>query len=135
MTLDDFKPDRELRDALRRFDRAPPRSAPELTALTQRVVANAAPILAQRGGRVSWWEYPAAWARTLIPLGLSTAVLAAAGILWATFVRQPAASQPVAASPAARRAETETMESQRLLYMLVAPVEQHVVPPANGGQR
>jgi hypothetical protein len=141
MTLDDLTPDRELTDALRQFDHTAAPTPAELHALAHKIVSRARPLLQQRRagtlaralGRtaaqaLAWWEYPAAWARTLIPLGVTTALMAVACILWASLARLPVAPPGVATSVPMRGVEAENMVSQRVLYSLVAPLEQQVVP-------
>ncbi len=89
---DELPPEREVTDALRLLDRTPPPSPSDVRRLVQRVVANAGPLLDQRrGGGVEWWEYPAAWARTLIPLGIAAALAAASFMLWASGAHLPVA--------------------------------------------
>lgn len=136
MTFEDLTPDHEVTDALRRFDHAPAPSASQLRGLARRIVSSAAPLLEpRRANTVAWWDYPAVWARTLIPLGVTTALMAVACILWAALAQLPVAPQRVADAVPMRGVETENMVSQRVLFSLVAPLEQHVVPDAPRGAR
>jgi len=91
MTRHDLNRDRELSQALRRLDPAQPTRA-EMSALARRIVARATPLLDSRRRATAWWEYAAAWAHTLIPLGVATAVVAAACISWIST--EPAAQPP-----------------------------------------
>jgi hypothetical protein len=86
MTRHDLNRDRELSQALRRLDPAQPTRA-EISALARRIVARATPLLDSRRRATVWWEYAAAWAHTLIPLGVATAVVAAACISWISTER------------------------------------------------
>ncbi|HYV96724.1 MAG TPA: hypothetical protein VE967_04625 [Gemmatimonadaceae bacterium] len=117
MTHDDRSKDSRVADALRQLDRSRSVSASDLDALTNRIVHEASGLLAQRRAPdPAWWEYPAAWARTLIPLGALTAIIAAA-ILVRTI-----------AAPPALATNSERAMSDRLLLSLVTPVEDHVSP-------
>lgn len=84
MRHNDSNPDRELARALRRLD--PPAPSPEqLSALAIRIISRAAPLLdARRRGASAWWEYAAAWAGTVLPLGAAAAFIAAACLVWAS---------------------------------------------------
>ena len=58
--------------------------------LAQRIVGLATPLLdARRRGASSWWEYPAAWAGTLLPLGVAAAFVASVCLAWSSTVRAP----------------------------------------------
>jgi hypothetical protein len=122
MKSDDSLRDPALTDALRQFDRAPNPSVAELRPLVRRIVSHAQPLMpGATAAPQSWWEFPASWARTLIPIGIATAAVGI-GILWTTRIIAPA---PL---PGGVLAETNEMSSQQMLYSLVAPVEQQVVP-------
>src|SRR5689334_20500120 len=84
MRRKDSLPDRELASALRRLD--PPAPTPvQMSALARRIMTRAAPLLdARRRAASSWWEYAAAWAGTLLPLGAAAAFVAAACLAWTT---------------------------------------------------
>ena len=129
MRMDELPPEREVTDALRLLDRSSTPSPSDVRRLVRRVVANAGPLLDQRrGGGVQWCEYPAAWARTLIPLGIAAALAAASFILWARGAHLPISETAVASARYARSAETADMAPQQMLDALVAPVEQGVLP-------
>ena len=74
MRRNDWIRDRELARALRRLD--PPTPTPaQLASLARRIVARATPLLdPRRRAASSWWEYAAAWAGTLLPLGVAAAL-------------------------------------------------------------
>src|SRR5689334_25096489 len=86
----DSHPDRELARALRRLD--PPAATPtQMAALARRIMTRAAPMLeARRRGAARWWEYAAAWAGTLLPLGVAAAFVATVCLAWSTSMRAPA---------------------------------------------
>ena len=82
MRRNDLFSDRELARALRRLDPPSPTSA-QMAALARRIVERATPMLnARRRGHSSWWEYAAAWAGTLIPLGAAAALVASVSLMW-----------------------------------------------------
>ena len=91
MRPNDSRPDRELARALRRLDPPSPTSA-QMAALARRIVTRAAPLLdARRRAALSWWEYAAAWAGTLLPLGVAAAFVATVCLAWSSSVRAPRA--------------------------------------------
>jgi hypothetical protein len=122
MRRDDLRPDAELRAMLRRFD-SPDRVSPDQRAsLQRRIAADAEPLLAaRRPGPPAWWEFTAGWARTLIPLGVATAVVAAGLMLWAAHgpAHQPLVR--VASEDSLVSAVPRDRTSQRLLDVLVSP--------------
>ena len=124
MKNEDVPRDQRVVDALKQFDHTPSHTPAELAVLSRRIVARASALLDDRRVRAKWWEYPAGWARTLIPLGVTTGLLAAGFLLWAHVARLPVSVRLDA--PAGR--ETEAMTSQRLLYSLVGPIELDVAP-------
>lgn len=89
MKRNDLFSDRELGRALRRLDPPAPTSA-QMAELARRIVQRAAPMLdARRRGKLSWWEYAAAWAGTLLPLGAAAALVASVSLLWTSATRSP----------------------------------------------
>ena len=134
MKHDDLAPDPELARALHRFDSVPEHSLADLHTLTRDIVAGAAPILDARGHRTTpWWEYAAAWSRTLIPIGVTTALVAAGFIIWAT--RTSAAAAERANEIARANTGTDAFASQALINTLVAPVELDIVPVSASARR
>lgn len=86
----DSRPDRELARALRRLDPPAPTTA-QMTSLAQRIVKRATPLLdARRRAASSWWEYPAAWAGTLLPIGVAAALVATVCLARNSASRVPA---------------------------------------------
>lgn len=121
MKHNESKPDRELARALRRLDPPAPTSA-QMSALARRIVTRAVPLLdARRRGASTWWEYAAAWAGTLLPLGAAAAFIAAACLVWTSAATRPA--RPHAIERAALlRVVTDRAASPELLdYVLDAP--------------
>jgi len=132
MKHDEVPQDQRVVDALRQFDHAPSLTPAELSALSRRIVSRAGALLDDRRTRAQWWEYPAGWARTLIPLGVTAGLLAAGFLLWARVAQLPVSSrQPEIENVR----ETEALTSQRLLYSLVAPIEQDVTPVTGKARR
>lgn len=127
MRPNDSNPDRELARALRRLD--PPAPTPaQMSALARRIMSRAVPLLdARRRGAATWWEYAAAWAGTLLPLGVAAAFVAAACLVW-TSTDRPA--RPHAIERAALlRVVTHPAASPELVdFVLDAPVAERSIP-------
>src|SRR5256885_8454086 len=86
----DLFTDRELGRALRRLDPPAPTSA-QMASLARRIMTHANPLLdARRRGAASWWEYAAAWAGTLLPLGVAAAFVASVCLAWSSAASTPA---------------------------------------------
>ncbi|HEX8724775.1 MAG TPA: hypothetical protein VF737_05230 [Gemmatimonadaceae bacterium] len=122
MKHDDLRPDPELRDLLRRFDSSGAATDAARQALARRIVAEGAPLLAaRRGAPAAWWELTATWARTLIPIGVATALAAAAVIVWTS--RQPRRALPsaVATQDSLVGAVPRDPTSRHLIDLLVTP--------------
>ena len=84
------RPDRELAKALRRLDPPAPTTT-QMAALAQRIVRGATPLLdARRRGASAWWEYAAAWAGTLLPIGVAAAFVATVCLAWSSVSHAPA---------------------------------------------
>lgn len=111
--------DGELADALRQLD-APAATQAELAGLARRIARKAEPLLHARRESSSWWEYMAAWAGTLLPLGVATAVAAVAGIMWSSADRIPEPSPPSEPS-ALILAVTGRDQSRELLESILRP--------------
>lgn len=135
MRPNDSLSDRELCRALRRLD--PPAPTPaQMTALARRIITRATPLLdARRRGSARWWEYAAAWAGTLLPLGAAAAFVASACLAWSSIN----AAAPRAHAPertALLRVVTSRARSRDLVdFVLDAPVSEHHRPLATEGSR
>jgi len=88
--------DRAIADALRSAAGEPYRGS--LDELASRIDAAAVPIFAARrfaGQRaVVWWDFAAEWARPLVPIGVTLAVVSVA-VLWLMRPVAPVAAQSV----------------------------------------
>lgn len=113
--------DRELGRALRRLDPPAPTSA-QMAELARRIVHRATPMLdARRRGRLTWWEYAAAWAGTLLPLGAAAALVASVTLLWTSATRSPVRAH-ASERTALLRVVTNQAQSRDLVdYLLDAP--------------
>ncbi|HKW10492.1 MAG TPA: hypothetical protein VJO33_08935 [Gemmatimonadaceae bacterium] len=123
MRHNDIGSDRELARELRRLDPPPP-TAGQMAALARRIVSRATPLLdARRRGAASWWEYAAAWAGTLLPLGVAAAFVATVCLAWSS------ARAPLRAHANERtallRVVTNRAESRELVdFVLDAPASE-----------
>lgn len=121
MRPNDSNPDRELARALRRLDPPAPTSA-QMSALARRILTRAAPILdARRRGASTWWEYAAAWAGTVLPLGAAAAFIAAACLVWASASTRPARPHAVERAALLRVVTNRAASPELLDYVLEAP--------------
>jgi hypothetical protein len=121
MRPNDSNPDRELARALRRLDPPAPTTA-QMSALARRIITRAGPLLdARRRGTATWWEYAAAWAGTLLPLGAAAAFIAGACLVWSSGAAR--ATRPHAIERAALLCVvTHRASSPELIdYVLDAP--------------
>ena len=125
MRRNDWIRDRELARALRRLD--PPTPTPaQLASLARRIVARATPLLdPRRRAASSWWEYAAAWAGTLLPLGVAAAFVASVCLAWSSTARP--LTRPHANERAALlRALTNNAPSRELIdFALDARAAEH----------
>jgi hypothetical protein len=99
-------------------------------------MTRAVPLLeARRRGGATWWEYAAAWAGTLLPLGAAAAFAAAACLAWSMTMRAPV--RPHAAERTALlRVVTNRAESGDLLdIVLDARSAEHADFGSPGGRR
>ena len=125
MRRNDWIRDRELARALRRLD--PPAPTPgQLASLARRIVARATPLLdPRRRAASSWWEYAAAWAGTLLPLGVAAAFVASVCLAWSSTAR-PLARPHANERAALLRALTNNAPSRELIdFALDARAAEH----------
>src|SRR5436305_12902026 len=93
MRRNDLHSDRELARELRRLD-APAPSSAQMSALARRIMIRANPMLeARRRGAARWWEYAAAWAGTLLPLGAAATLVAGVSLALSAATNAPARPQ------------------------------------------
>ena len=135
MRRNDLFSDRELSRALRRLDPPAPTSA-QMAALARRIVQRATPMLdARRRGMVRWWEYAAAWAGTLLPLGVAAAFVASVCLAWSSATR-PAMRPHSMERTALLRVVTNRAPSRDLLdFVLDATPAEHANATSQGGPR
>ena len=125
MRRNDWIRDRELARALRRLD--PPTPTPaQLASLARRIVARATPLLdPRRRAAASWWEYAAAWAGTLLPLGVAAAFVASVCLAWSSTAR-PLVRPHANERAALLRALTNNAPSRELIdFALDARAAEH----------
>jgi len=125
MRRNDWIRDQELARALRRL--APPTPTPaQLASLARRIVARATPLLdPRRRAASSWWEYAAAWAGTLLPLGVAAAFVASVCLAWSSTAR-PLARPHANERAALLRALTNNAPSRELIdFALDARAAEH----------
>ena len=121
MRRNDSNPDRELARALRRFDPPAPTQA-QMSALARRIVSRAVPLLdARRRGASTWWEYAAAWAGTLLPLGAAAAFIAAACLVWTSGAARPPRPHAIERAALLRVVTNRASSPELLDYVLDAP--------------
>jgi len=135
MRRNDLFSDRELARALRRLDPPTPTSE-QMAALARRIMQRAAPLLdARRHGHSSWWEYAAAWAGTLLPLGAAAALVASVSLLWSAASQTPVRAHAVERT-ALLRVITHQAPSRDLVdFLLDAPAAEHVAAQSRGVSR
>ncbi|HKO15916.1 MAG TPA: hypothetical protein VJU87_06735 [Gemmatimonadaceae bacterium] len=128
-----FPGDPQLARALRLLypEPEPDRAA----ALERRILQRAAPVLARRRQSLAWWEYPASWAGMLLPLGVATALAAAACLFWITLSDADHAP-PAAVSErvALLQAVTSRVAAPSLVELALSPSERPVLPARDSGQ-
>ena len=135
MRPNDSGPDRELARALRRLDPSAPTGL-QMKALARRIVTRATPLLdARRRGSVSWWEYAAAWAGTLLPLGVAAAFVATVCLAWSSGVRPPSRAH-ASERAALLRVVTDNAPPLELIdYVLDTPAAEHADAATRGAAR
>ena len=135
MRRNDLFSDRELGRALRRLDPPAPTSA-QMAALARRIVQRATPILdARRRGKLSWWEYTAAWAGTLLPLGAAAALVASVTLLWSSTSRAPVRAHPVERTALLRVITNQAPSRDLVDFLLDAPTADRADASPRGRSR
>jgi hypothetical protein len=135
MRPNDSIPDRELARALRRLDPPEPTTA-QMASLARRIVTRATPLLdARRRAGSSWWEYAAAWAGTLLPLGVAAAFVASVCLAWSSAAR-PATRPRANERTALLRVVTNKAASRDLIdFALDTPAAEHAAGLIGGDTR
>jgi len=97
-----------------------------LASLARRIVARATPLLdPRRRAASSWWEYAAAWAGTLLPLGVAAAFVASVCLAWSSTAA-PLARPHANERAALLRALTNNAPSRELIdFALDARAAEH----------
>ena len=122
MRRDDLRPDHELRDLLRRFDSPDSETDAQRQALARRILTGAEPLLdARRASPPAWWEFAATWARTLIPIGVATALAAAVVIVWTSRPPRREVLPTITTQDSLVGAVPHDPTSRHLLDLLVTP--------------
>jgi hypothetical protein len=135
MRPNDSLSDRELARALRQLDPPAPTSA-HMASLARRIMRRATPLLdARRHGAARWWEYAAAWAGTLLPLGAAAGFVASACLAWTSAATAPV--RPHATERTALlRVVTNHAPSQDLIdFVLEARPVEHESAKSSGDMR
>jgi hypothetical protein len=106
-----------------------------MAALARRIVTRAAPLLdARRRAALSWWEYAAAWAGTLLPLGVAAAFVATVCLAWSSAARAPRAH--ASERTALLRVVTNRAPSLELIdFVLDTPGAEHADAATPGAAR
>lgn len=125
----DATPDPRMAEAIRAATGARHPSDADMAALHGRIVGAARPYLGARlSMRTSWLDYAAAWSRTIVPVGLATAVLAASCLVWlsASARRQ---TQNTVEHVAMLGAATNAVGSGDLVDLAISDVDVPAAPP------
>jgi hypothetical protein len=104
-----------------------------MTALARRIMSRATPLLDARRRASSWWEYAAAWAGTLLPLGVAAAFVATVCLAWSTSVRGSARPHAAERTALLRVVTNRAASSDLLDIALDAPGAEHA-GVAGGGR-
>ncbi|MGH7670118.1 MAG: hypothetical protein ACRENQ_11560, partial [Gemmatimonadaceae bacterium] len=90
--------------------------------LARRILAGAEPLLAARSGpSPAWWEFAATWARTIIPVGVATALAAAVVIVWTSRAASRAALPTLTTQDSLVGVVPRDPTSRHLLDLLITP--------------
>src|SRR3982751_302807 len=84
------------------------------------------PLLDARGlGSASWWEYAAAWAGTLLPLGVAAAFVASVCLAWSSAPQAPARRHQVERSALLRVVTNRAPSGDLIEFVLDAHSAEH----------
>jgi hypothetical protein len=107
-----------------------------MTALARRIVQRATPMLdARRRGHSSWWEYAAAWAGTLLPLGAAAALVASVSLLWSATSQTPVRAHAMERTALLRVITNQAPSRDLVDFLLDAPAAEQGRPSSRGGSR
>jgi hypothetical protein len=121
----DSHSDRELARAIRRLDPPAP-TATQMAALARRIATCATPLLdARRRGASRWWEYAAAWAGTLLPLGVAAALVASVCLVWSSAAQTSARPHAVERTALLRAVTNRAPSGDLIDFVLDAPAAEH----------
>ena len=99
-----------------------------LRALHERIMGAARPQLSQqRNARPSWLDYAAAWSRTIVPIGVATALVAASCLVWLS-VNAPKSSPGTVEHVAMLGAATNVVSSGYLIDLAISDVDMPAPP-------
>jgi hypothetical protein len=97
-----------------------------MKALARRIVGRATPLLDTRRRRASsWWEYAAAWAGTLLPLGVAAAFVATVCLAWSSAVRAPVRAHPSERTALLRVVTSHAPPLELIDFVLDTPGAEH----------
>jgi hypothetical protein len=116
----DPRRDEQLARLMRGTGLGAPVSAAQLRALSDRIAAAAAPLLAEREVRQrTVWDYAASWSGILLPAGVVTALAASLCLFMLSVQREPPAPKLSRSRIALIGAATNRVSSQSLVDFLV----------------
>jgi hypothetical protein len=107
-----------------------------MSALARRIITRATPLLeARRRGAARWWEYAAAWAGTLLPLGAAAAFVATVCLAWSSAARSTTRAHAPERT-ALLRVVTNRAKSRELIDFVLeaAPSEQDRAKSVEGAR-
>ncbi|MDB4876632.1 MAG: hypothetical protein JWM41_3078 [Gemmatimonadetes bacterium] len=125
MSSADPRRDEALAHVLRESRLSAPVTPARVRALSERIAAAAAPLLAERAGagevrQRTVWDYAASWSGVLLPAGVLTALAAGLCLFVLSAQREPSAPKLSRSRIALMGAATNRVSSQNLIDFLVA---------------
>jgi hypothetical protein len=107
-----------------------------MSALARRIITGATPLLdGRRRGASAWWEYAAAWAGTLLPLGAAATFVATACLAWSATMRAPARPHAVERTALLRAVTNHAPSGDLLDFVLDAQSAEHAGAASQRGER
>lgn len=127
--------DARMSGAIRAATGDTPLEREALRALHERIMGAARPQLSQhRNARPSWIDYAAAWSRTIIPIGVATALVAASCLVWLS-VNAPKSPAGTVEHVAMLGAATNAVSSGDLIDLAISDVDMPAPPAPDRAQR